>query len=372
MRPTARLLPLNFAAFGMFWGGWLAALPDLAAHYGLSEGPLGALLTTGFAIALPVMLASGRLLDRWGAAWGIGAPALLMAAGLAIVVALPPLPILVVAVILITSGSGSYDVGINGVAMGHPGWGRPARLTLLHASFSAGGVVGALTAGTLIGSSMPFTLVYVALVGALLAAAGMASRGRWEVAATMGTVPRGIAVAVLPLAALAAVGFMASGSLETWSAIYLREELGAGAFVGALGPAAFHAAMLSGRLVGAAVAGLLGPRDTLGVAGVGTSAGMTVALLVTLPVLAIPGMAIAALGGSFVLPVILSLAAGRAGPFAGRAASYVFSLGYSGFLLAPTVVGLLSELGGLRVGLLVIPVAGGVIALASRSRITRP
>jgi hypothetical protein len=73
-----------------------------------------------------------------------------------------------------------------------------------------------------------------------------------------------------------------------------------------------------------------------------------------------------------VLPVILSLAAGRAGPFAGRAASYVFSLGYSGFLLAPTVVGLLSELGGLRVGLLVIPVAGGVIALASRSRITRP
>ena len=52
-----------------------AALPDLAGRYGLSEGPLGALLTTGFAIALPVMLVSGRLLDRWGARWGIGAPA---------------------------------------------------------------------------------------------------------------------------------------------------------------------------------------------------------------------------------------------------------------------------------------------------------
>jgi hypothetical protein len=371
MRPTARPLPLNFAAFGMFWGGWLAALPDLAAHYRLSEGPLGALLTTGFAIALPVMLASGRLLDRWGATWGIGAPAVLMATGLAIVVALPPLPLLVVAVVLITCGSGSYDVGINGVAMGHPGWGRPARLTLLHASFSAGGVVGALTAGTLLGTGMPFTVVYVALVVALLVAAGLASRGRWEGAAAVGAVPRGVAAAVLPLAALAAVGFMASGSLETWSAMYLREELGAGAFVGALGPAAFHAAMLSGRLVGAAVAGWLGPRDTLGVAGVATSAGMTVALLVTLPALAIPGMAVAALGGSFVLPVLLSLAAGRAGAFAGRAASYVFSLGYIGFLVAPTTVGLLSEAGGLRAGLLVIPVAGAIIALASRTRVAR-
>jgi len=372
MRPTARLLPLSFAAFGMFWGGWLAALPDLAARYGLSEGPLGALLTTGFAIALPVMLAAGRLLDRWGARWGIGAPALLMAAGLAIVVAVPPFPFLVVAVILIASGSGSYDVGINGVAMGHREWGRPARLTMLHASFSAGGVIGALAAGALIGGGVPFTLVYVALMSVLLSAAVMASRGHWEVAVAMGAVPRRIAMSVLPLAALAAVGFMASGSLETWSAIYLREELGGGAFVGALGPAAFHAAVLSGRLVGAAVAGWLGARDTLGLAGVATSAGMTVALVVSLPALAIPGMAVAALGGSFVLPVILSLTAGRAGAFAGRAASYVFSIGYTGFLVAPTVVGLLSELGGLRVGLLLIPVGGAVIALASRSRITRP
>jgi hypothetical protein len=372
MRRPAGLLPVTFVLFGVHWGAWLAALPDLAAHYELSSGPLGAMITAGFAVALPVMLASGRLLDRMGAAWGIGAPSLLMASGLALVATLPPIPVLVVGVILITAGSGAYDVGINGVAMGDAGWSRPARLTLLHASFSAGGVAGALAAGSLIGAGVGFTLVYVMLVVALLLAAVVASRGHWAVAASAGAVPRSIAMAVLPLAVLAAVGFAASGSLETWSAIYLRDELGAGAFVGALGPAAFHVAMLTGRLVGAAVAGWLGPRDTLGVAGVATTAGMTVALLATLPALAIPGMAIAALGGSFVLPVILSLAAGRAGAFAGRAASYVFSLGYTGFLVAPTVVGVLGELGGLRVALLVIPVGGAVIALASRSRITRP
>ena len=372
MRRTAGFLPLTFILFGLHWGAWLASLPDLAAHYELSSAPLGAMITAGFAVALPVMLASGRLLDRMGAAWGIGAPALLMASGLALVATLPPIPLLVLGVILITAGSGAYDVGINGVAMGDAGWSRSARLTLLHASFSGGGVVGALAAGSLIGSGVGFTVVYVVLIGALLLAAAVATRGHWAVAASMGAVPRDIALAVLPLAVLAAVGFIASGSLETWSAIYLREELGAGAFVGALGPAAFHAAMLAGRLVGAAVAGWLGPRDTLGVGGVATAAGMTVALLVSVPGLAIPGMAVAALGGSFVLPVILSLAAGRAGAFAGRAASYVFSLGYTGFLVAPSVVGFLSEAAGLRAGLLVIPVAGVIIALASRSRVARP
>lgn len=250
------------------------------------------MIAASFAVALPVMLASGRLLDRLGAAWGIGAPALLMASGLALVATLPPIPLLVVGVILITAGSGAYDVGIHGVAMGDARWSRSTRLTLLHASFSAGGVGGALTAGSLIGAGVPFTIVYLLLVGALVLAATVAARGHWAVAASMGAVPRGIALSILPLAALAAVGFVASGSLETWSAIYLRDQLGAGAFVGALGPAAFHVAMLTGRLAGAAVAGWLGPRDTLGVAGVATSAGMSVALLATVPTLAIPGMAV--------------------------------------------------------------------------------
>lgn len=371
MRRPARSLPLTYILFGLHWGAWMAALPDLAAHYELSSGPLGAMLTAGFAVALPVMLASGRLLDRLGAAWGIGAPALLMASGLALVAALPPIPLLAVGVILITAGSGAYDVGINGVAMGDPGWSRPARLTLLHASFSAGGVTGALAAGALIGAGTGFTVVYVGLLGALLLAAGVAIRGHWAVAAEMGAVPRSIAQAVLPLAALAAFGFVGSGSLETWSAIYLRDELGAGAFVGALGPAAFHVAMLTGRLIGAAVAGRLGTATTLGVAGLATLAGMSLALAAPAPALAILGMALAALGSSFTVPLILSLASGRAGAHAGRAASYVFSFGYTGFLVAPSVVGFLSEVAGLRVGLLIIPVAAAVIVLASRSRLVR-
>ena len=369
MRPSP--LPIAFAVFGVLWGAWQSVLPDLAGHYDLSSGPLGLILTAGFAVSLPAMLLTGRLVDRIGAGWGIGLTAGVMALGLALVGTLPPLPLLVMAVILMTSGSGAYDVAINGAAMGHATWSRPARLTLLHAAFSGGGVVGAVGGGAIIGFGVRFGAVYPVLAVCLLATGILAARASWTVATSGGPVPRAIALAMLPLAALAGLAFVAEGSMETWSAIYLREELGAAAFVGALGPAAFHAAMLIGRLLGAGVAGTLGARTTLLVAGGMTFIGMLPALLVPLPLVAIPGMAVAALGASFVVPVVVSIAAERAGPHAGRAASYVLTLGYAGFLVGPSLVGVLGELAGLRVALAVIPLAAAIIALASRTGVAR-
>jgi MFS family permease len=371
MRPIAWLLPFAFAAFGVMWGAWQAVLPDLAREHGLTSGPLGAILTAGFAVSLPAMLGTGRLVDRFGAGWGMAVPATAMAAGLLLVGTLLPIPWLVLGVILMAAGSGAFDVAINGAAMGDAEWSRPARLTLLHAAFSGGGMTGAVAAGLVIGTEVSFQLVYPVLAAMLLLTAALAARSGWHAAPPEGGVPRAVALAMLPLAVLAGLAFLAEGSMETWSAIYLRDELGAAAFVGALGPAAFHAAMLAGRLIGAGVAGRLGAASTLLVAGLMALVGMTAALLVPVPALAIPGMAVAALGASFVVPVVVSLAADRAGGYAGRAASYVLTLGYAGFLIGPSLVGILGEIAGLRVALAVIPVAAAIIAVGSRTRIAR-
>ena len=367
MRPSP--LVVAFAVFGVLWGAWQAVLPDLAGHYDLTSGPLGAMLTAGFAVALPAMLLTGRLVDRFGVAWGIGVPALAMAVGLVLIGSLPPVPLLVIGVMLFSSGSGGFDVAINGAAMGDAVWSRPSRLTLLHAGFSGGGVIGAVGGGALIGAGVDFQIVYPLLAIAVLGAVAMTASSRWSNTSTGESVPRAIALAMLPLAALAGLAFLAEGSMETWSAIYLRDVLGAGAFVGALGPGAFHAAMLVGRLIGAGVAGSLGAATTLLVAGSMTVVGMAVPLVVPVPLLALPGMALAALGAAFVVPVVVSLAADRAGAHAGRAASYVLTLGYAGFLVGPSLVGMLGELAGLRVALAVVPVAALVIAASSRTRV---
>lgn len=371
MLPTAARLPLAFGIFGVLWGAWQAVLPDLAAHHGLSTGPLGAMLTLGFAVSLPAMIGAGRLVDRAGAGWGIGVPAVAMALALLAIGGLPSVALLVAAVVVFAAGSGAYDVAINGAAMGDEAWSRPPRLTLLHAAFSAGGVLGAVGGGVAIGSGIAFQAVYLVLALGLLLAAAVAVRSPWRGAPSAGGVPRSVALAMLPLAALAGLAFLAEGSMETWSAIYLRDVLGAAALVGALGPAAFHAAMFVGRLVGAGVAGWLGAPTTLLVAGLMTLVGMAVALVVTVPAAAIPAMAVAALGASFVVPVVVSLAARRAGAHAGRAASYVLTLGYAGFLVGPSLVGIGGELFGLRIALGVVPVAAALVALGSRTSVAR-
>ena len=69
--------------------------------------------------------------------------ALGMGTGLAVIGTLASVPVLVLGLILFTAGSGAFDVAINGAALGDEHWSRPARLTLLHAAFSGGGVAGA-------------------------------------------------------------------------------------------------------------------------------------------------------------------------------------------------------------------------------------
>jgi len=125
MRPATIVLPVAFAAFGVLWGAWQSVLPDLAGHYGLSTGPLGAMLTAGFAVSLPVMIGTGRFVDRFGAGWGMAVPAAAMASSLLAIATLPPMAGLVAGVIGLAAGSGAYDVAINGAAMGDATWSRP-------------------------------------------------------------------------------------------------------------------------------------------------------------------------------------------------------------------------------------------------------
>ena len=371
MRPSLRPLPIAFGAFGVVWGAWQAVLPDLASRFGLTTGPLGLMLTAGFAVSLPVMLGTGRLVDRVGPGRAIAITGLVMAGGLAVVGTLASLPVLVIGVILFAASSGAFDVAINGAALADERWAQPARLTLLHAAFSGGGVAGAVGGGALVGGGASFQLVYPILAAMIVAVSALSLGSSWPSRRAEGAVPRAIALAMLPLAALAGLAFLVEGSMETWSAIYLRDVLGAAAFVGALGPGAFHAAMLLGRLIGAGVAGSLGAPATLLFSGSMTLAGMAVALIVPVPAFAIAGMAVAALGASFVVPVVVGLAGRRAGAHGGRAASYMLSLGYAGFLIGPSLVGVLGEVAGLRVGLIVIPVAAATIAIASRGRFAR-
>ena len=166
---------------------------------------------------------------------------------------------------------------------------------------------------------------------------------------------------LLVLSAIAFCIFLSEGAIADWTAVYLRQVLGATAGVAAAGYAAFSASMAVFRLSGDAIAARLGPAWTIRGGGLLAAFGLGWALLVHSPGLALPGFALAGAGFSSIIPLVFA-AGGRVRNFGeGAGVATVSGLGYLGFLVGPPTIGFLSELTSLRIGLLLV-VALSVLA----------
>ena len=374
-----RLLAVELGAFGffgLFWGTFAVLLADLSASLDLSPGPLGLALFVGAAASILAMALLGWTADRlgrrafltiFGGVFGTGIAALAFAGGYAALLA---------ALIVLYAASGLYDVGINAGAVDLERSSGRRFMAVLHASFSAGGVVGALSAGALLSAGVDYRRVYlmvlIPLVAVILAVATtrfLSTTGSTERSDKAGLGGLYRSLPLMLIAVIATLGLLSEGEMEHWSGVYLRRTLGLSALVGGSGVAVFYGAMAAGRLGAAWTIARFGNRRTLLGAGLLTAGGMGLALATREPVLVIAGFLLVGLALSAVVPIAFSVAGDLAPGRAGAAISVVTTLGYGGFLLGPVVVGGLAELLGLRVALGTIAAAGLLIfTLALRLR----
>lgn len=356
-----------FGFFGFFWGTFAVLLADLSRALDLSPGPLGFALFIGAAASIAAMASLGWASDRLGrrpflmisgAVFGSGIVGLSLSGGYAALI-----PTLVV----LYASSGLYDVGINAGAVDLEQSAGRRYMSYLHAAFSAGGVVGALSAGALLQAGVDYRYVYLGVLIPLtavmvaVAATRFPSSGARE--NTGKTVSGGLyrGLPLLLIAAIATLGLLAEGEMEHWSGVYLRQTLGLSALLGGSGVAVFYGSMAVGRLGSAWFIRRLGDRRTLLGAGLLTAGGMTLALATREPLLVVAGFLLVGLALSAVVPIAFSVAGDLAPERAGAAISVVTTLGYGGFLLGPVIVGGLAELVGLRIALGTIAVAGFLV-----------
>ena len=375
-----------FGAFGLWAGSSAVLLADLSRSVGLSPGPLGVALFVGAGASMVSMWSLGWTADRFGrkayllavaCAFGVGISGLALATSFAALVAV---------FVVLYAATGLYDVGINAVAVDLERSSGRRLMSFLHALYAVGAVFGSLGAGALLSAGVDFRLVYLALLVPLAAVAvgvgatrfpgpadeghpdeaeeaGEAGTGRWELYRS---------APLLLVAAIAGLGFVSEGVMETWSGIYLRDTLGLGALLGGSGVAVFFAAMALGRFGTGWAVTRLGNRRVLQGAGVLAAGGMALALLTTLPALVIGGFLLVGLAISGMAPLAQSSAGGLFPKRAGAAVSVVITFGSGGGLLATPLVGGLAELTGLRTALGLVVLAGlAVFALSTRLRRTK-
>jgi predicted MFS family arabinose efflux permease len=353
-----------FAVFGAFWGAWGASLPAIRDQAGISDGELGTALLFVGAGALPAMLAAGRAVDRRPQRTTAALLALLGVAGLITVVAARGLFALALALALLGATSGAADVAINSAAGAAQRAHGGTAITRAHASFSAAVVIASLLTGLAHAVDLPVVAAFAAVAAAAIVVAARI------LALPEGSPPerrarrlRGSGVSLktlLAIGGLGALAFAVENAHQSWSALYLRDEIGVGAATAAAGPALFAATVAVTRF---AAGTIRRPRLLFTTGALVTAAGTGVLAAAESLAVALAGLGIAAAGIAVLFPtLIVVLTADVPDRVRGTATSAVTTVAYLGFLAGPAYVGTWADATSLSAAMFAI--AGLAVALA--------
>jgi MFS family permease len=355
---------LNGAGIGL----WAAHVPVVQARAGLDTGVLGILLLTIAAGAMAAMPLAGWLSTHWGSRRATLTSAFAFAVMTAVLILTSHPVALFVAAFLFGASNGALDVSMNANASEvELARGKPT-MSSFHAFFSLGGLVGAALGGVLIeagfGNGTGALMTSAATIFALLvampsvlstkAAAGHASHF---------ALPRGPA---LWLGLLALLCMAVEGALVDWSALLLRERTGATPASAAIGYSAFSIAMAACRFAGDRLTVRFGSPRVMVFGGVAILLGLLIAVLGTHYAVAAFGFALVGLGAANVVPLIFAAAARIPGMSAGGGVATAATVGYTGFLMGPPVIGWVAAHTNIAVALGSLSLAGAVIALNAR------
>lgn len=364
-------LVAGYGSYGAFWGVWVVVFTEFLAYHGLGPGQAGLRLVAVSVSAVLVMtFVAPRMegLPRGQAVrLGLGVHALGIAA-----VGLAPTGWLYPAFALLGVGTGLVDVFVNAAGHDIEADARAPVLQWAHAGYGLGGAVGAVAAGGALTVGADFRVIVVVaaavnLGGAVWASRSIGLRGRGR--ADGGRVALGQFVRspwlLLPgLVILSA--FFIEGSMDVWSVIFLRQTLGASALAGAAGFAAFALATAVGRAFAARVLFGFGYRRTILISGILSMAAGLTAVLTSSPVVASVAFLVLGFAISAAAPAAFALAGGEGG---GPAIAAVTTVGYTGFLVGPPLLGWLAEAVSLRATLVAVAAAAvGIIAGAGGRR----
>ncbi|MFW3172181.1 MFS transporter [Geodermatophilus sp. CPCC 206100] len=369
LRRARAAVGLAFFLNAVLYANLVPRLPELKDRLGLSNGSLGAALAAMPLGALLAGLSAAWLLRRVGSARLVTAGLVLLAGAVWAVAVAPSWGALAAALLVAGALDAVVDVAQNAHGLRVQRTYDRSILNAFHGVWSIGAVTGGLlgSAATGLGVPLGVHLAVVAVLAAGLALAG--SRALLPGPDDADRVPatsaggrrvrrRDAVPALAALGALATFGAVVEDAGASWSALYLRGELAAGAATAGLGFVALSVAMTVGRLTGDRAVDRFGQRRVARVGGALTAAGMALALAFPSVPAALAGFALVGLGVATLVPAVYGAADELPGLPAGLGLAVVNWLLRIGFLLSPPLVGVLADATSLRAALLVVVAAG--------------
>jgi len=357
-----------FFVNGFLLGGWALQIPALMARLEISETMLGLLILVLGAGALVAMPVCGFLIGRVGSRPVLLALAFLASPGLILVAILPNLALAVAVLFLFGAMVGGMDVAMNANAVSaERQLGRPI-MSSSHGFWSLGGFAGAASGGLVIQHFGHLAHAGAASLIALLLVAAAARHiieGDRPIEASRKPLRLPSNPLIYLIGVIALLSMVPEGTVLDWGALYLQQERGADIATAGLGFAAFSATMALMRFVGDGIRGRFGAVTTLRVSSLVAALGMAGAGLAPDALVAVVAMAVAGLGIANMVPIAFSAAGNQPGMGPGAGLGIVTTMGYSGILVAPSLIGFVGERFGFAPIFAVLAVLLCIVALSA-------
>jgi MFS family permease len=351
---------LLFLANGYIFGGWAPKIPEFAARLGLDSAGMGLMILVFGIGSLSMMPVAGALSAQRGSGAVVRIFAIAFIPALLIIALVPNVVTAVIVMFYFGGTMAAMDVAMNANAVAVEKSMRRAIMSSCHAFWSLGGLIGAASGGFLIAQ---FGSTVHALVSTVVAA-GLIAVAWPSVIADKFHHPSGekqkLTLPRNPLPWL--VGVMAlfsmvpEGAIIDWSAYHMRQDLGASVTLAGFGFAAFSFSMAVMRFAGDLVRDRFGAVRTLRACTVIAIIGMLIVGFSTDPYVSLVGFAICGIGISNMVPIAFSMAGNMPGVNPSVGLSIATTLGYSGMLVAPSLIGFVASHSGFGVVFIALPV----------------
>jgi fucose permease len=369
--PARLATRFQFFVLGAVVGTWGTHIPSVSTRYALSEAALSIVL---LAVAIGTVLAlfvAGRVVAKLGARNTVALFGLTMGVSLVFALDYPTFASLLGAMIAFGASMSLFDVAINTEGSELESVDGRRIMSNLHGMFSVGGMAGAGLTFVLLQMNVSPHMQLLVVGGTLAVLAIVVSRAMLETHASAAhdadvahfVWPRGV---LLLIGTLVFAGMTAEGVMYDWSVLYLKNEIGMPQARAALGYATFTASMALARFGGDELRARFAERSVLCCSAAIAAAAMALVLVSGSAWVAFVGFAIVGAGLAPVAPILFNAATRVAGVSRAAAIASVTTIGYSGFIVGPPVIGSIATASSLTAALFVVVLCAALVAYGAR------
>lgn len=355
-----------FLVCGISLAAWAPMVPLVKDRLRLNDSEMGILLLFLGAGAIVIMPISGWLIPRVGSRKVVMFSAILSTVVLGCLLQVESRWLMALCLFLFGTGLGAMDVSMNSHGLLVQQLYQKPIMSSLHGQYSVGGIIGPLLiiGLTSLGISPAVCLLAVSILlmlTVLIQFRHLLDRDQEKDVSGQSSKleqdnPKGERAwknsAVWFLGTMCFIVFLAEGAMLDWSAIFLRDYKGTAESLAGLGYAAFSVAMAVMRLLGDRLVARI-PGDKLVIAGSLLAAvGLLIAVFTPWLVTVLLGFILVGLGAANIVPIFFSESGRVAGVTATAALAAVSTMGYTGQLIGPALLGFIAEHTTLSVALI--------------------